>query len=53
MTTPSQPEQSIALLQDPANQRLNRKLLTAHQRQLNLLQRATQIAVRGSRSSTI
>ena len=42
-----------ALLQDPANQRLNRKLLTAHQRQLNLLQRATQIAARGSRSNTI
>lgn len=42
-----------ALLQDPANQRLNRKLLTAHQRQLHLLQRATQIAVRGSKSDTI
>ena len=42
-----------ALLQDPADQRLNRKLLTAHQRQLNLLQRATQIAARGSRSNTI
>jgi len=42
-----------ALLQDPANQRLNRKLLTAHQSQLNLLQRATQIAARGSRSNTI
>jgi hypothetical protein len=42
-----------APLQDPANQRLNRKLLTAHRRQLHLLQRATQIAARGSRSDTI
>jgi len=42
-----------ALQQDPSDQRLNRKLLTAHQRQLNLLQRATHIAVRGSRSDTI
>lgn len=42
-----------ALLQDPANQRLNRKLLTAHQRQLHLLQRVTQIAARGSGSDTI
>lgn len=42
-----------ALLQDPADQRLNRKLLNAHQRQLHLLQRATQIAARSSRSNTI
>ena len=42
-----------ALLQDPASQRLNRKLLTAHQRQLHLLQRATQIAARSSKSDTI
>lgn len=42
-----------ALREDPANQRLNRKLLNAHQRQLHLLQRATQIAARGTGSDTI
>jgi hypothetical protein len=42
-----------ALQNDPASQRLNRKLLNAHQRQLDLLQRATHVAARNARSNTI